>query len=74
MYRDDIYGDQEIPRDGVISRRLITSCEHFHRQAVGIVPPSGVRIHVAGIDLIRDDSDNFRVPEDNLRLPSGCRM
>ena len=71
MYLDDIYGDQEILRDGVIPRRLITSCEHFHRQAVGIVPPNGVRIHVAGIDLIRDDRGNFRVLEDNLRSPSG---
>ena len=58
-YLDDIYGDQEILRDGVIPRRLITSCEHFHRQAVGIVPPNGVRIHVAGIDLIRDDSGDL---------------
>jgi uncharacterized circularly permuted ATP-grasp superfamily protein len=71
MYLDDIYGDQEILSDGVIPRRLITSCEHFHRQAVGIVPPNGVRIHVAGIDLIRDDRGNFRVLEDNLRSPSG---
>ena len=52
MYLDDIYGEQEILNDGVIPRRLITSCEHFHRQAVGIVPPNGVRIHVAGIDQI----------------------
>ncbi|MCV6973354.1 circularly permuted type 2 ATP-grasp protein [Mycobacterium bourgelatii] len=71
MYLDDIYGDQEILRDGVIPRRLITSCEHFHRQAVGIVPPNGVRIHVAGIDLIRDEKGDFRVLEDNLRSPSG---
>jgi len=70
-YLDDIYGDQAILEDGVIPRRLITSCEHFHRQAVGIVPPNGVRIHVAGIDLIRDDRGNFRVLEDNLRSPSG---
>lgn len=52
----------------------MTSCEHFHRQAVGIVPPNGVRIHVAGIDLIRDHRGDFRVLEDNLRSPSGCRM
>lgn len=71
MYLDDIYGEQEILRDGVIPRRLITSCEHFHREAVGIVPPNGVRIHVAGIDLIRDEQGNFRVLEDNLRSPSG---
>ena len=71
MYLDDIYGEQEILRDGVIPRRLITSCEHFHREAVGIVPPNGVRIHVAGIDLVRDDQGDFRVLEDNLRSPSG---
>ncbi len=71
MYLDDVYGDQEILNDGVIPRRLITSCEHFHRQAMGIVPPNGVRIHVAGIDLIRDDKGTWRVLEDNLRSPSG---
>ncbi len=72
MYLDDIYGDQEILRDGgVIPRRLITSCEHFHREAVGINPPNGVRIHVAGIDLVRDAQGTFRVLEDNLRSPSG---
>jgi uncharacterized circularly permuted ATP-grasp superfamily protein len=70
-YLDDIYGDQEILNDDIIPRSLITSCEHFHREAFGIVPPNGVRIHVAGIDLIRDEKGNFRVLEDNLRSPSG---
>jgi uncharacterized circularly permuted ATP-grasp superfamily protein len=67
----DIYGDQQIIRDGVLPRRLITSCEHFHRQAAGLVPPNGVRIHVAGIDVVRDEDGVFRVLEDNLRCPSG---
>ncbi|TDH19687.1 circularly permuted type 2 ATP-grasp protein [Mycobacteroides franklinii] len=71
MYLADIYGDQEILRDGVIPRRLVTSCEHFHREAAGINPPNGVRIHVAGIDLVRDAQGTFRVLEDNLRSPSG---
>jgi uncharacterized circularly permuted ATP-grasp superfamily protein len=71
MFLDDIYGEQEILRDGVVPKRLVTSCEHFHRQAVGIRPPNGVRIHVAGIDLIRDEQGDFRVLEDNLRSPSG---
>jgi uncharacterized circularly permuted ATP-grasp superfamily protein len=67
----DIYGDQQIVRDGVLPRRLITSCAHFHRQAAGVVPPNGVRIHVAGIDVVRDEDGVFRVLEDNLRCPSG---
>jgi uncharacterized circularly permuted ATP-grasp superfamily protein len=67
----DVYGDGQIVRDGVIPRRLVTSCEHFHRAAANISPPNGVRIHVAGIDLIRDEEGTFRVLEDNLRCPSG---
>ncbi|GAA2550695.1 circularly permuted type 2 ATP-grasp protein [Pseudonocardia hydrocarbonoxydans] len=67
----DIYGDAEIVRDEVLPRRLITSCEHYHRAAHGLNPPNGVRIHVAGIDLVRDEGGTFRVLEDNLRNPSG---
>jgi uncharacterized circularly permuted ATP-grasp superfamily protein len=70
-YLDDIYGEQNILRDGLVPRRLVTSCKHFHREAAGINPPNGVRIHVAGIDLVRDAEGNFRVLEDNLRSPSG---
>ncbi|KJF21824.1 circularly permuted type 2 ATP-grasp protein [Rhodococcus sp. ACPA4] len=71
LFLADIYGEQRILRDHVLPRRLVTSCEHFHREATGIVPPNGVRIHVAGIDLVRDEVGDFRVLEDNLRSPSG---
>jgi uncharacterized circularly permuted ATP-grasp superfamily protein len=67
----DIYGDQQIVRDGVLPKRLITSCAHFHRQAARLMPPNGVRIHVAGVDVVRDEDGVFRVLEDNLRSPSG---
>jgi uncharacterized circularly permuted ATP-grasp superfamily protein len=67
----DVYGDREIIRDGVLPRRLITSCAHFHRELSGFAPPNGVRIHVAGIDVVRDAEGTFRVLEDNLRSPSG---
>ncbi|WP_442789952.1 circularly permuted type 2 ATP-grasp protein [Nocardia sp. CDC160] len=67
----DVYGEQTILRDRVIPKRLVTSCDHFHREAAGLVPPNGVRIHVAGIDLVRDEHGDFRVLEDNLRSPSG---
>ncbi|WP_228002305.1 circularly permuted type 2 ATP-grasp protein [Nocardia australiensis] len=71
LFLADVYGEQNILRDKVIPRRLVTSCQHFHREAAGLVPPNGVRIHVAGIDLIRDEHGEFRVLEDNLRSPSG---
>ena len=67
----DIYGPGEILNDAVVPRGLVTTSTHFHRQAWGIEPPNGVRIHVSGIDLIRDEQGAFRVLEDNLRNPSG---
>ncbi|MFD3706025.1 circularly permuted type 2 ATP-grasp protein [Nocardia sp. NPDC058658] len=71
LFLADVYGEQNILRDQVIPKRLVTSCEHFHREAAGLVPPNGVRIHVSGIDLVRDEKGDFRVLEDNLRSPSG---
>ncbi len=67
----DAYGDQRAVHDGVIPRAVIVSSAHFHRAAAGIEPANGVRVHVAGIDLIRDEVGEFRVLEDNVRVPSG---
>jgi uncharacterized circularly permuted ATP-grasp superfamily protein len=67
----DLYGPAEVLADGIIPRKLILTSSHFHRAANGFDPPNGVRIHVAGIDLIRDEAGQFRVLEDNLRNPSG---
>lgn len=68
----DIYdGTGQVFADGVVPRRLIYNSGHFHREVAGIRPPNGVRCHVSGIDLIRDEHGRFRVLEDNLRVPSG---
>ncbi len=67
----DIYGQQNAVRDGIIPAKLISSSSHFHREAAGIEPANGVRIHVSGIDLIRDEQGAWRVLEDNVRVPSG---
>jgi uncharacterized circularly permuted ATP-grasp superfamily protein len=67
----DVYGEQRAVKDGVIPARLISSSEHFHREAAGIVSANNVRIQVSGIDLIRDEQGAWRVLEDNVRVPSG---
>ncbi|NNN08821.1 MAG: circularly permuted type 2 ATP-grasp protein [Acidimicrobiaceae bacterium] len=67
----DIYGEGRIFDEGLMPRRVVTSSPHFNRAAFGITPPNGVRITVAGIDLIRDEHGNFCVLEDNVRIPSG---
>ena len=70
-FLSDVYGAGNALKDGLIPRRLVTTSTHFHRQAWGIETPNNVRIHVSGIDLIRDEAGDFRVLEDNLRNPSG---
>ncbi|MEZ5089836.1 MAG: circularly permuted type 2 ATP-grasp protein [Micropruina sp.] len=67
----DVYSDGKVFDDGVIPRRVVASSPHFHRVMHGVVPPNGVRVHVSGIDLIRDNDGVFRVLEDNVRVPSG---
>ncbi|MBF4458184.1 circularly permuted type 2 ATP-grasp protein [Pseudoclavibacter sp. VKM Ac-2867] len=70
-FLDDVYGDQRAIADGVIPASLIASSVHYHRVAKGIRTANGVRIHVSGIDLIRDEHGEMRVLEDNVRVPSG---
>jgi len=67
----DVYGPANAIRDGVVPASLISTSSHFHRSAVGIDPANGVRIQVSGIDLIRDEMGDWRVLEDNVRVPSG---
>src|SRR4051812_924551 len=49
----DVYTTAQVIKDGVIPRQLVSSSTHYHRAVWGIEPPNGVRIHVAGVDLIR---------------------
>ncbi|GAB3673436.1 circularly permuted type 2 ATP-grasp protein [Actinocorallia lasiicapitis] len=67
----DVYGPGEIFRDGLVPWKLVCSSAHFHREVAGLTPPNGVRAHISGIDLIRDEDGRFRVLEDNVRTPSG---
>jgi uncharacterized circularly permuted ATP-grasp superfamily protein len=67
----DVYGSGQVLADGVVPRHIVTTSAHFHREAYGIRPGNGVRIHVSGVDLVRDEQGAFRVLEDNLRIPSG---
>ncbi|WP_138413690.1 circularly permuted type 2 ATP-grasp protein [Sinomonas gamaensis] len=70
-FLNDVYSKMSVTSDGVIPRRIITSSKHFHRQVHGFEPAGGVRVHISGIDIVRDGGGTFRVLEDNVRVPSG---
>jgi uncharacterized circularly permuted ATP-grasp superfamily protein len=67
----DVYGERRAIADGVVPNALVSTCEGYVRQMVGVEPPLGRFVHVAGVDLVRDEMGAWRVLEDNLRCPSG---
>jgi uncharacterized circularly permuted ATP-grasp superfamily protein len=71
LFLRDIYGDQNILRDGLIEPELIYGASSFRREMVGMLPPRGIYTHIVGTDLIRDQHGSFLVLEDNARNPSG---
>ena len=66
----DVYGARAIVDDGVVPAAVVDGAPGLHR-AGRAVPADAVRVTVAGIDLVRDDTDSWFVLEDNLRVPSG---
>ncbi|GAA4936765.1 circularly permuted type 2 ATP-grasp protein [Algibacter agarivorans] len=71
LFIKDIYHDQFIINDGIIPAELIYSCPNFLRQMKGVKVPHDIYVHIAGVDLIRNNDGEFYVLEDNLRTPSG---
>ncbi|HET8725278.1 MAG TPA: circularly permuted type 2 ATP-grasp protein, partial [Anaeromyxobacteraceae bacterium] len=71
LFLADLHGEQRILRDGTLPADLVLGSKSWFPQLRGVTPPGGVRIHIAGIDLVRDPQGTFRVLEDNLRTPSG---
>lgn len=71
LFLDDIYGDQKILADKAVPADLILAAKAYIPRLRGMKPAGGVRISIAGIDLIRGRDGEFRVLEDNVRTPSG---
>jgi uncharacterized circularly permuted ATP-grasp superfamily protein len=70
-FLDDMYGEQKILKSGKVPPDLLLGAKFFLPKLRGMKPPGGVRIPIAGIDLIRSPDGVFRVLEDNVRTPSG---
>ena len=67
----DIYHEQRILDDGIVPRDLVLTNAGFRPEMTGVDVPQRTYTHVAGIDLVRDDTGRFLVLEDNARTPSG---
>jgi uncharacterized circularly permuted ATP-grasp superfamily protein len=67
----DIYHDQRILKAGIVPAEQVLCNSQYRPEMQGVDVPSGIYAHIAGIDIVRDDAGEFRVLEDNLRVPSG---
>jgi uncharacterized circularly permuted ATP-grasp superfamily protein len=67
----DAYGKGQAFDDGVVPPEIVSSSPYYAPQFAGVELANGVRCHVSGIDLVRDSDGQFRVLEDNVRVPSG---
>lgn len=71
LFLKDIYSERQILRDKIVPAELIASCPEYTREVFGIRPAHDIYVHISGIDLIRSESGQFYILEDNLRTPSG---
>jgi len=67
----DIYGNGEIVAAGKIPADLVYRNPNYRPEMAGVRLPHNIYIHIAGIDIVRVDEDDFYVLEDNARTPSG---
>ena len=70
-YIKDVYGRREILRAGIVPDDLVFQNPVFRPEMNGQKVPHDIYVHIAGIDIIRIDADDFYVLEDNARTPSG---
>ena len=71
MFLRDIYHGRDILRANIIPDDLIFQNPVFRPEMNGQNVPHDVYVHIAGIDIVRVDPENFYVLEDNARTPSG---
>nr|WP_321455266.1 circularly permuted type 2 ATP-grasp protein [uncultured Cohaesibacter sp.] len=67
----DVYNERHILNDGIVPADLVLGNSNYRDVMVGFEPACNVYTHISGTDIIRDDTGNFLVLEDNVRSPSG---
>jgi uncharacterized circularly permuted ATP-grasp superfamily protein len=71
LFLADVYGNGEILAAGVVPPDLVYRNPCYRPEMAGLRLPHNIHVHIAGIDIIRVDGDDFYVLEDNARTPSG---
>ena len=71
LFLADLYGPRDIVKAGIVPSDLVFQNPYFRPEMVNLKVPHDVYVHIAGIDIVRIDENDFYVLEDNARTPSG---
>ncbi|MEM6584576.1 MAG: circularly permuted type 2 ATP-grasp protein [Pseudomonadota bacterium] len=67
----DLYGNQNLVREGHLPAAVVSGSPDFARRMVGIKPASGHFMHTYAVDLARGPNGEWRVLADRVRFPIG---
>ncbi|MEF9897283.1 MAG: circularly permuted type 2 ATP-grasp protein [Pseudomonas sp.] len=68
----DVYGQQQLIRNGLLPSELIYGHNNFLWPCQGISPPGGTFLHVYAVDLARAPDGRWWVTADRTQAPSGA--
>src|SRR5580692_8711156 len=71
LFLADVYGKRAIFKESIIPPELIIRNPYYRPEMIGQRAPHDIWVHIAGIDIVRVDENEFYVLEDNARTPSG---
>jgi len=71
MFLYDVYHDHKILADKIVPAELVLGNAGYCKAMIGFDVPFNTYVHVCGTDIVRDETGQFRVLEDNARTPSG---
>ena len=65
LFLKDVYGAGAILKENIIPSELILRNPFYRPEMIGRRAPHDIWVHIAGIDIVRVDADEFYVLEDN---------
>jgi len=68
----DLYGPQQVLREGIVPPAVVTGHRGFLRPCHGVSPPSGRFLHLLAFDVSRAPDGTWRVIETRTQAPSGA--
>ncbi|MBF0215330.1 MAG: circularly permuted type 2 ATP-grasp protein, partial [Magnetococcales bacterium] len=71
MLMEDLYGNQEVLRAGIIPSTLIFASSGYHRACHGLPMHRGRLLPWLAVDLVRSPQGFFQVVGDHLQSPTG---